>query len=112
MTNTGNEASQIQPLECEHWQQTVATFRQYLAGCRAWLDQYPKTAEAAPLKAGKGLGLAKDAANARSEHIYLLSNRREGECFDSVPASTGYRPALWASMDEVETVTKRTRKAA
>jgi hypothetical protein len=112
MTNTGNEASQIQPLECEHWHASVSAFRQYLRDTVKLLDvertKNPAPVSPAPTKSGRGFGLPKEAANARSEHIYLLSNRREGECFDSVPASTGYRPALWASMDEVD----ETRKAA
>ena len=110
--NTGSEAGHIQPTDDTQWTATVSSFRDYLAGCRAWLEQYNRTSpilQAVEAKAKSGL--PRDAASHRSEHVYLLPAGASRECVTfPYPTVTSYRPALWITLGDDST--PRKRKAA
>ena len=65
--------SHIQPMDNVHWQATVANYRDYLAGCRAWLTAYNRIKPVSVPKPDKrrDTGLPRDAANHRSTFVYL-----------------------------------------
>ena len=118
--------SSIAPCPDENWKAYVTAFRDYLAQCREALAASRQVYEDATghidtgttkertrtTATGRGLGLAKDAANHRSEFVYLLSAGASPTVAYDVPASIGYRPPLWASMNEVEPSASRKRRKA